>query len=533
MGDTILEMRGISKFFPGIKALEAVDFTMRSGEVHALVGENGAGKSTLVKVLTGVYRPTAGTIRFLDRAREFSSPVDARKAGIAAIHQEASMFPDLTVAENVFSGHFHKGKAGLLDWRGMRAKTRALLDRVELDVSPDTLVHELSVAQRHLVGIARALSEEAALVIMDEPTSALSLRETEDLFRIVRQLKAEGKAILFISHKFDELFAIADSYTVLRDGHYIGSGAMREATVDSLVRMMVGRETGQLYPERSRRPAPGAAETLSVRDFSRTGFYRDVSFSLREGEILGMFGLVGSGRSDVVRSLLGLEPRDSGSVRIRGSDVRIGNPRDALKAGIAHVPEDRQAQGLILDMAICDNITLPQVATLASGPFLNRRAEDETTRTYGERMEVKAAGWDIDAKNLSGGNQQKVVLAKWLATKPSILILDEPTKGIDVASKASVHAFMADLASRGMSILMISSELEEILGMSDRVLVMHEGHVAAIYDRRDVNQDAILRAAIGTSGGEDAAGTTSGGAAAPSAGGDSTPRGDTVRGGRP
>ncbi len=467
------------------------------------MGENGAGKSTLVKVLTGVHRPTAGAIRFQGRDRVFLSPVDARRAGIAAIHQEASMFPDLTVTENILSGHFRRGAGGLLDWRGMRAEARALLDRVELAVSPDARVHELSVAERHLVGIARALSEEAGLVIMDEPTSALSMRETEDLFRIIRQLKSEGKAILFISHKFDELFAIADAYTVLRDGRYIGEGSMAEASVDSLVRMMVGRETGLLYPERTKRPEPTAPETLAVRDFSRTGFYRDVSFSLREGEILGMFGLVGAGRSDVVRSLLGLEPRDSGTVRVRGKETRISNPRDALRAGIAHVPEDRQSQGLVLDMAIGDNITLPQVASLAKGPFLNREAEEKVARTYGERMEVKASGWRMEAKNLSGGNQQKVVLAKWLATEPAILILDEPTKGIDVGSKAAVHAFMADLASRGMSILMVSSELEEILGMSDRVLVMHEGRVAALYDRADADQAAVIRAATGAS---DAAG---------------------------
>jgi rhamnose transport system ATP-binding protein len=491
-------MRGIGKVFPGIKALEGVDFTMRAGEVHALIGENGAGKSTLVKILTGVHRPSSGSISLGGRKTEFHNPVDARKAGIAAIHQEASMFPDLSVTENIFSGHFRRGRAALLDWRSMRARTKALLERVELDVSPDTLVRELSVAQRHLVGIARALSEEASIVIMDEPTSALSLRETEDLFKIIRALRAEGVAILFISHKFDEIFEIADRYTVLRDGCYVGEGAIKDATVDSLVHMMVGRDLAQLFPTRSSKPGD---EILSVEGFSRAGFYKDVSFGLRRGEILGMFGLVGSGRTDVILSMLGLEPRDSGVVRLKGKEVAISGPRDALALGIAHVPEDRQSQGVILDMSIKDNITLPQVAAMSKASFLNREAESEMATTYGTRMEIKAAGWDSEAKTLSGGNQQKVVLAKWLATKPSILILDEPTKGIDVGTKAAVHAFMAKLAAEGMSIIMISSELPEILGMSDRVLVMYEGKVAAIIDRKDVDESTIMRAATGVADG--------------------------------
>jgi rhamnose transport system ATP-binding protein len=498
VSETILEMRGIGKIFPGIKALEGVDFTMRTGEVHALIGENGAGKSTLVKILTGVHRPSAGTIDLGGARMDFHSPVDARKAGIAAIHQEASMFPDLSVTENIFSGHFRRGKAAFLDWKTMRERTKVLLERVELDASPDTLVRELSVAQRHMVGIARALSEDASIVIMDEPTSALSLRETEDLFKIIRQLRSEGKAILFISHKFDEIFEIADYYTVLRDGTYVGEGRIKGATLDSLVHMMVGRDLAQLFPTRDSKPG---AEILSVQGFSRAGFYRDVSFTLRSGEILGMFGLVGSGRTDVILSMLGLEPRDAGKVVLNGKEVSISGPRDALRLGIAHVPEDRQSQGVILDMSIKDNITLPQVGTLAKASFLNREAERDMATTYGTRMEIKAAGWDSEAKTLSGGNQQKVVLAKWLATKPSILILDEPTKGIDVGTKAAVHAFMAKLAAEGMSIIMISSELPEILGMSDRVLVMHEGKVAKVLDRKDADESTIMRAAIGAAEG--------------------------------
>jgi rhamnose transport system ATP-binding protein len=493
-GQTILEMRGISKFFPGIKALEDVDFSMRSGEVHALIGENGAGKSTLVKVLTGVYTPSSGRIGFEGKDRQFRGPVDAQEAGIAVIHQEASMFPDLTVAENIFSGHLRKGRSGLLDWRLMRTKARELLDRVELSVSVDSLVRELSVAERHLVGIARALSEDASLVIMDEPTSALSMRETEDLFKIIRALRDEGRAILFISHKFDELFAIADSYTVLRDGRYVGEGSMKDTSVDELIKMMAGREVAHMFPKRESKVGE---EILSVEGFSRSGFYRDVSFNLRKGEILGLFGLVGAGRSEVIRSLVGLDPRDSGKVRLSGAEVKIDGPREALRLGIAHVPEDRQAQGLILEMSIGNNITLPQVSAISKGLFLDAPAEDAVTADYGARMEIRAAGWGENAKNLSGGNQQKVVLAKWLATKPSILILDEPTKGIDVGTKAAVHAFISELASRGLSIIMVSSELPEILGMSDRILVMYEGRVRALIDRAQADESSIMRAATG------------------------------------
>ncbi len=500
MGHTILEVRGASKFFPGIKALDRVDLTLRSGEVHALIGENGAGKSTLVKVLTGVLAPTAGTLSFLGKPHKFGCPAEARAAGIAVIHQEPCTFPDLTVAENVFLGRMPRcrsglrGLLGLLDWGTTRARARELLDRVELLVSTDALLRELSVAEQHLVAIARALSEEASLVIMDEPTSALSRRETEDLFRIIRGLREDGRAILFISHKFDELFAIADSYTVLRDGRYVGEGAMRDTHAEELIHRMTGREIGRPSAERS---PPSRTEIISVEGFSRAGYFRDISFSLHKGEILGMFGLVGAGRSDLVRSLMGLEPRDAGRVRFKGADVTIAGPGDALGLGIAHVPEDRQGQGLIGAMSIRDNVTLPQVAALARGPFLNGTAEEAIVADYGTRMEIKAASWHERANHLSGGNQQKVVLAKWLATKPTVLILDEPTKGIDIATKAAVHAFVSTLASQGLAILLISSELPELLCLSDRILVLYDGRITARIDRPDAEEATILRAATG------------------------------------
>ncbi|HWR11511.1 MAG TPA: sugar ABC transporter ATP-binding protein [Rectinemataceae bacterium] len=500
MDSNILEMRGISMYFPGIKALDDVDLSVRPGEVHALIGENGAGKSTLVKVLTGLYKPTAGRIAFEGSERKFSSTVEAQLTGIVAIHQEPIMFPDLSVAENVFSGHMlRKRGTGLLDWPGMRTRTRELCARIELDANPDSMVSELSVAQRHMVGIARALSMNARLLIMDEPTSALSIRETEDLFKIIRQLRAEGTAILFISHKFDELFAIADSYTVLRDGKLVGTGLMEDATVDSLVTLMAGRSLGQMFPKRR---AEIGEEILKLRGFSSGRSFKDVSFSLRRGEILGFFGLVGAGRSEIMKSLLGLDPLDSGEIFLDGRKVRFSGPSAALSHGLAYVPEDRQAQGLVLPLSIANNICLPQTAALAKAGFIAKKKEARLSREYGSKMEIRAAGWDMEAMNLSGGNQQKVVLAKWLATKPRILILDEPTKGIDVGTKAAVHEFMSNLAAEGLAIIMISSELPEILGMSDRVAVMHEGELVAIMDRADASEDKILKAATGASGEE-------------------------------
>ena len=498
MEANILEIRGVSMYFPGIKALDDVDLSVRPGEVHALIGENGAGKSTLVKVLTGLYKPTAGHIAFEGAEKKFSSTVEAQLAGIVAIHQEPIMFPDLSVAENLFSGHMlRKRGTGLLDWPGMRARTRELCARIELNVDPDSMVSELSVAQRHMVGIARALSMNARLLIMDEPTSALSIRETEDLFKIVRQLRAEGTAILFISHKFDELFTIADSYTVLRDGRLVGAGSMKEASIDSLVRLMAGRPMGQMFPKRR---ALIGEKILEVKGLSAGRSFKDVSFTLKRGEILGFFGLVGAGRSEVMKSLLGLDPLDSGEVFLEGKKLRFSNPSAALSRGLAYVPEDRQAQGLVLPLSIADNICLPQTASLAKAGFVARRAEAGLAREYGTKMEIRAAGWEVEALNLSGGNQQKVVLAKWLATKPRILILDEPTKGIDVGTKAAVHEFMSDLAAEGMAIIMISSELPEVLGMSDRIVVMHEGTVAAVMDRAEATEELILRAATGASG---------------------------------
>jgi rhamnose transport system ATP-binding protein len=493
---SILECRKISKYFPGIKALDQVDFQVRPAEVHALIGENGAGKSTLVKIVTGIYPPSAGTILVRGRPAEFHSPLDSQAAGIAAIHQEAAMFPELSVTENIYMGHpLLRGGSRLLDWKEMRLRTRALLERLELAIHPDTRVKDLSVAQRHMVEIVKALSLDAQVVIMDEPTSALSLREVRDLYKIIRGLKAEGRAVVFISHKFEDIYEIADTFTVLRDGRYAGEGRVGETKMETIVQMMVGRSLQAMYPKL---PVPIGDAVLSVERLSRAGAFRDVSFDLHRGEILGFFGLIGAGRSEVMQAVFGIAPADGGRIRIRGREARITRPADAMGHGIAYVPEDRQLQGAILAMNIRENATLPIVDRLSRSSFLDLARERQVTEEYGRRLEIKATSWEQAVGSLSGGNQQKVVLAKWLATRPEILIMDEPTKGIDVGTKARVHQFISRLAADGLAIILVSSELPEILGMSDRIVVMHEGRVTASMGRQDAGEEKLIRAAMGS-----------------------------------
>ncbi len=499
MKNTVLELKDIAKYFPGIKALDKVDFTIRTGEVHALIGENGAGKSTLVKIMTGVYQPTKGTIFRNGKSVQFKTSHDAQAAGVVAIHQEASMFSELTVTENIFMGHHLRKKSGMLDWKAMTRHTAELLDKLELDISPDTLIKNLGTAQRHMVEIAKALSVDAEVVIMDEPTSALSLKEVEELYKIIRQLKNDGKAIVFISHKFDEIFEICDYFTVFRDGQYIGEGEVPKSSIDEIVRMMVGRSLNQMYPKKD----PKIGESiLDVEGLSLPGYFSDVSFNLHRGEILGFFGLVGAGRSEVMRTIFGIDKKSAGKITLKGEVLEMASPGLAMRKGIAYVPEDRQEQGAILEMSLSHNITLPQINGLSSFGVLNSRKERGVTEEYGNKMEIKAASWKVNANTLSGGNQQKVVLAKWLATNPQILILDEPTKGIDVATKAAVHEFISEMAAEGLAVIMVSSELPEILGMSDRIVIMHEGKVTAVMNRDEADSDNIILAATGHGRGE-------------------------------
>lgn len=495
MPETILSVSHITKYFPGIKALDGVHMNIRTGEVHALIGENGAGKSTFVKILTGVYSTTHGEILLDGKPVEFKNALEAQAAGITAIHQEASMFSELSVTENIFMGHhLVHPKSRRIDWKSMQIQTQKILDDLELDIDSGTLIKNLSTAQRHMVEIAKALSLDARIVIMDEPTSALSMREIQDLYKIIRKLKQEGKAIIFISHKFDEIFEICDCFTVLRDGKYIGEGRVADSSVDEIVTMMVGRSLNQMYPKKE---VEIGSPVLIAESLKRTGYFSDISFELHQGEILGFFGLVGAGRSEVMRAIFGIDPLTSGVMRLFGEEVHIKDPADAMQRKIAFVPEDRQTQGVILDLSITNNITLPQLDSLSRWGVTNKKRDLELAKKYGEMMEIRAAGWSVNADTLSGGNQQKVVLAKWLATEPRVLILDEPTKGIDVATKAAVHEFVSEMAAKGLAVILISSELPEVLGMSDRIIVMHEGKITGRYHRGEAESDEIIKAATG------------------------------------
>jgi len=493
----ILTLSGVSKRFPGVRALHDVGLTLRAGEVTALIGENGAGKSTLVKILTGIYQPDEGEIRIDGQPITCDGPRDAWAAGIAAIHQETVMFDELSVAENVFMGHMPLAKGGRVNWFNMRARTRHVLKRLDADFDADALLRNLSVAQKHLVEIARALSHDARIIIMDEPTSALSAREIGELFVIIEQLKKHDCAILFISHKFDEIFRVADRWTCLRDGEEVGSGAIADVTQPELVSLMVGRPIGSVYPKRDVKRGPVVLES---EDISNATEFDGVSFQLHAGQIIGFYGLVGAGRSETMLGLFGLSALTRGSIRIDGKSVKLHSPDDAIRAGIGYVPEDRQTQGAVLPFGIRANMTLASLGAHARNGFLSYAKELATTRKFGARLSVKAANWEQLVGQLSGGNQQKVVIGKWLASHPRILILDEPTKGIDIGSKAAVHEFIGELASEGLAILLVSSELPEVMGMADDIIVMHEGRIVKRFARGAASAEAIVGAALGDHG---------------------------------
>ncbi|MEJ2000781.1 MAG: sugar ABC transporter ATP-binding protein, partial [Maritimibacter sp.] len=441
----ILALDGISKSFPGVKALSDVALKLYPGQVTALVGENGAGKSTMVKVLTGIYQPSAGRILVDGQETRFPTAQDAANAGITAIHQETVLFDELSVAENVFLGHAPRGRFGLIDWAEMRRRAKAILGDIGADIDPGAKLRDLGIANKHLVAIARALSIDARVVIMDEPTAALSHKEIEELYDLVEQLKAQGKAILFISHKFDEIFRIADNYTVFRDGQLVGEGRIADVTNDALVKLMVGREVDHIFPARS---AELGDEILQVEGYDHPTEFADISFTLRRGEILGFYGLVGAGRSEFMQALFGITRPASGITRIDGAVARIQSPADAVQNGIVYVPEDRGLQGAITAMPIFQNVTIPSLGRTSRHGFIRLAEEFKLAREYTERLELRAASLDTPVESLSGGNQQKVVIAKWLATQPKVIILDEPTKGIDIGSKAAVHEFMAELAAQ-------------------------------------------------------------------------------------
>jgi rhamnose transport system ATP-binding protein len=495
VSEYVLELKNIAKRFGGVEVLHGVSFALRPGEVHALLGENGAGKSTLIKVITGVHQPDGGEIYLNDKHVHFDDPLQARLAGIAAIYQELSLCPDLNVAENIFLGRQPTTVGGRIDWRKLYSEADRLLTSLGVHLDLKIKARNLSIAQMQSVEIARAFSLNARILIMDEPTSSLTLNEVAELFGLVRRLRDEGTAIIFISHRLEELFDVADRVTVLRDGSYVDTRLVKDVTRDELVRLMVGRTISNLFPKQEVKPGEIA---LKVEHLTHTGIFEDISFELRRGEILGMAGLVGAGRTDVARAIFGVVPPTSGTIQVEGQQVKITSPQQAISLGLAYVPEDRQLHGLIPAMNITSNISLPILKEYARRGWLLDKAERSAAFTASQQMEVRANSiWQI-ARTLSGGNQQKVVLAKWLSTKPHILILDEPTRGIDVGTKAAVHALMSKLATEGIAILMISSELPEVLGMSDRIIVMHEGRMTGQFSRAEATQEKIISAATQT-----------------------------------
>lgn len=490
----LISLRNITKDFPGVRALNSVSLDLYAGEVTALVGENGAGKSTVVKILTGIYQADAGDIVLDNSPLKLGTPHAATQAGITAIHQETVLFDELSVAENIYIGHAPVTRHGLVDWKTMKSDASALLQRIGADVKPETLLKDLGIANKHLVAIARALSVDARVVIMDEPSAALSHKEIEELYQLVEQLKASGKAILFISHKFDEIFRIADRYSVFRDGELVDAGWIKDTNSDDMVRKMVGRSVDSVFPPRL---SELGDTVLQVDGYSHSTEFEDISFSLRRGEILGFYGLVGAGRSECMQSIFGITQPGHGTLRINNTEVTPKSPAQAVSHGLVYVPEDRGQQGAITSLSIVDNVALPSLQKTSRKGFVQLAREYDLARQYTHRLELKAAALDQSVGELSGGNQQKVVIAKWLATTPVVIILDEPTKGIDIGSKAAVHNFMRELASEGLAVIMVSSEIPEIIGMSDRVIVMREGRMVCDLEAGDITPEQLVRAAAG------------------------------------
>lgn len=492
--EPIIELDGIIKHFGSVQALQGVDFKLFPGEVHALVGENGAGKSTLVKILAGVHRPDAGVIKVAGEVVDLRSPTQAQALGIAVVHQEPMLFPDLDIAENVFMGRHPRNRFGGVDWKRMYREVDQLLESLDVSLSSHTPVQGLSVAEQQLVEIAKALSLQARVLVLDEPTAALSAHEVDELLLIVKQLCERGVAVLFVSHRLDEVFEIADCLTILRDGTHIITAPTSEMNTEEIIKHMVGRELSNLYPKGE---ASIGEVLLEVRHLTRVGTFTDVNFQLRRGEILGFAGLVGAGRTEIARVLFGIDRAQGGEIWLKGKHVRLRSPQDAMQHGIAYVPEDRHQQGLVMNFSIASNITLGILQQVSRLGLLDSRQEQRIASKYSDQLRVRSTGVEQLVNALSGGNQQKVVLSKWLATNPSVLILDEPTRGIDVGAKAEVHRIISDLAAEGLAIILISSELPEVLAMADQIIVLHEGSITGTFARSEATQERVMFAATG------------------------------------
>ena len=493
----LLVMENISKFFPGVKALQNVSLSLRYGEVHALIGENGAGKSTLMKVLSGLYQADEGRIIWEGKELKLHSTKDSEAAGISIIYQELNLIPNLSVRENIFLGREKRRSRFLVDFRKTGEEAEKYTRMVGLDVDVTKPVGSLSIAQRQMVEVAKALSQNAKLIVMDEPTSSLTDRETEILMDVIRKLRAQGVTIVFISHRLNELFEISDRISVLRDGMSVGTVETKDCTEDMLVSMMVGRDLDNIYPKVPTKPGE---VVLEVKDLNAGDMVKNVSFSLREGEILGFAGLVGAGRSETMRAIFGVDRVDSGSILVGGKKLEHHSPTEAINAGIGFVPEDRKQLGLILNMTVRENTTLACLRDEMAGGIMNPQKERDITRQQIDQLSIKTPGQEQVVVNLSGGNQQKVVIGKWLVTHPKILILDEPTRGIDVGAKKEIHQLMSDLAAKGVGIIMISSEMPEVLGMSDRIIVMHDGRICGEFDAREATQSKIMSTILAAAG---------------------------------
>ena len=493
MGEVILTMKGIDKAFPGVHALDHVDLEVRKGEVHALMGENGAGKSTLMKVLTGIYKKDSGTITYEGKEVELHNTREAQDAGVVIVHQELNMLGHLTVAQNIFIGREFK-KGIRIDDKKMNEEARKLFDRMHIDIDPTETMSKLTVGKQQMCEIAKAISHEAKVIIFDEPSAALTEAEIEELFKIIRDLRAQGMGIVYISHRMDEIKVITDRVTVMRDGSYVGTLITKDCTKDDIINMMVGRVIYE-DPKTKNMTPPGAPVVLKVDHLNAGKMVQDVSFELHKGEVLGFSGLMGAGRTETMRALFGADPIDSGDIYVNGQKVTIKSPQDAVKHGIGYLSEDRKRYGIVVQKSVAENTTMADLDEFSNGPFINKKKEKEVAEKFVDSLATKTPSVDQLVVNLSGGNQQKVVIAKWLTRNCDILIFDEPTRGIDVGAKNEIYKLMNQLAAEGKAIIMVSSEMTEILRMSDRIVVMCEGKKTGELDISEATQENIMNMA--------------------------------------